>query len=420
MPQTPDLAYACRLPPQDAIAYLESKGYALGFSWTDIWQEAHAKAFTAAGVMKVEVLADLKAGLVDALKKGTTRQDYIRNLTPMLQRKGWWGSDAQVDESTGELHGKGLTPRRLATIFDTNMQTAYMAGRYKAFMANVGDRPFWQYVAVMDGRTRAAHAALNGRTFRYDDPIWQTSFPPNGFRCRCGVRALDHEDLRSRGIDLSSSEGRLSDVEVPTSRQPDGPTATVKRFEYAPGRFFAPDAGWSYNPGEAGLAHLRQILIEQANRAEPALARVSVQSQVSSAEFVRWFERPAGDFPVAVLDPENAARIGALMQVAVLSEASHAKQADRHPEVSVRDYQRVQEVIDHGRAYQDTAVSLVFVRDTPEGVTVVVKATHSGDGLFLTSLRYLPTQSAQRAAEIRRVERKAAAYAAKAGDAAAQ
>jgi SPP1 gp7 family putative phage head morphogenesis protein len=195
------------------------------------------------------MLADLKSGLVDALKNGTTRQDYLRNVTPLLQRKGWWGADAQVDEITGEMAGKGLTPRRLATIFDTNLQSAYMAGRYKAFLANVADRPYWQYVAVMDSRTRPAHAALNGRTFRYDDPFWQSGFPPNGFRCRCGVRALDREDLQARGIDLSSSEGRLSEIEVPTSRQPDGPTATVTRFEYAPGKFFAPDAGWNYNPG---------------------------------------------------------------------------------------------------------------------------------------------------------------------------
>lgn len=183
MPDVPDLAYACRLPPEDAIAYLESKGYAIGFSWRDVWQEAHAKAFTAAGVMKVDVLADLKAGLVDALKEGTTRQDYLRNLTAILQRKGWWGYEAQVDPVTGEMAGKGLTPRRLATIFDTNLQSAYMAGRYKAFLANVADRPYWQYVAVMDSRTRPAHAALNGRTFRHDDPIWRTHWPPNGFRC---------------------------------------------------------------------------------------------------------------------------------------------------------------------------------------------------------------------------------------------
>lgn len=253
MPSTPDLAYAVSLPPKDAIAYLESKGYVIGFSWRDVWQEAHAKAFTAAGVMKVDVLADLKGGLVDALNSGSTRQDYIKRLRPLLEQKGWWGNDAQTDKATGEMAGKGLTPRRLATIFDTNMQSAYMAGRYKAFMGNVADRPYWMYVAVMDDRTRPAHGALNRRTFRYDDPIWSSIYPPNGFRCRCSVRALDSEDLKKLGIDLSSSEGRLSTIEIATSRNPDAPMATVTRFEYAPGKFFHPDAGWSYNPGQEAL-----------------------------------------------------------------------------------------------------------------------------------------------------------------------
>lgn len=245
----PDLAYMLGLPPEDAIAYLEGKGYAIGWSWRDVWQEASAKAFTAAGVTKMDVLADIKGGLVDALKNGETPQTFARKLAPLLERKGWWGKAAQIDPETGEMTGKGLTPRRLATIFDTNIQSAYMAGRYKAFMGNVADRPFWEYVAVMDRRTRPAHAALNGRVFRFDDPVWGTSFPPNGYRCRCSVRALDAQDVKDRSIDLSSSEGRLSDIDVPTSMRPDAPTATVTRFEYAPGKYFAPDPGFNFNAG---------------------------------------------------------------------------------------------------------------------------------------------------------------------------
>ena len=76
------------------------------------------------------------------MNSGSTRQDYIKRLRPLLEQKGWWGNDAQTDKATGEMAGKGLTPRRLATIFDTNMQSAYMAGRYKAFMGNVADRPY--------------------------------------------------------------------------------------------------------------------------------------------------------------------------------------------------------------------------------------------------------------------------------------
>lgn len=246
----PDLLWAIGLPPEAAIAYLEGKGYQIGFSWRDVWQEAHAKAFTVAGVMKTDVLADLKNGLVDALRTGALRKDFIDQLTPILQNKGWWGKDAQIDKETGEMAGKGLTPRRLATIFDTNMQSAYMAGRYKAFMGNIVDRPYWMYVAIMDKRTRPAHAAMNGRTFRYDDPIWDSIYPPNGFRCRCSVRALDAENLKSRNIDLSNSAGRLNDIQVATSRKPDAPTATVTRFEYAPGKYFHPDPGFNYNAGK--------------------------------------------------------------------------------------------------------------------------------------------------------------------------
>ncbi|MEW9901042.1 PBECR2 nuclease fold domain-containing protein [Chitinivorax sp. PXF-14] len=250
---TPDLAYAIGLEPAAAVAYLEQKGYVLGFSWQDVWQQAHAKAFTAAGVMKADVLADLKAGLVDALKHGHTRQEFIDGLTPLLQKKGWWGTHAQTDPQTGEMHGKGLTPRRLGTIFDTNMQTAYMAGRYQAMLANVDDRPYWMYSAIMDRRTRPSHAALNGRVFRHDDPIWNSIFPPNGFRCRCSVRALDGDDLKARKLDLSSSQGALRDVEVPVSRKPGAPLVTVTRFEYAPGKAFMPDPGWNYNPGQSAL-----------------------------------------------------------------------------------------------------------------------------------------------------------------------
>lgn len=249
----PDLSYAIGLEPAAAVAYLEKKGYTLGFSWRDVWQEAQAKAFTAAGVMKTDVLADLKGGLVEALKTGGTRQGYIDQLTPILQKKGWWGTHAQTDKETGEMAGKGLTPRRLATIFDTNMQTAYMAGRYQALMANSADRPYWMYSAIMDRRTRPTHAALNGRTFRFDDPIWASIYPPNGFRCRCSVRALDGDDLKTRGIDLSSSQGKLTDIEVPTSKKPGAPQVAVTRFEYAPGKFFTPDPGWSYNPGQAQM-----------------------------------------------------------------------------------------------------------------------------------------------------------------------
>ncbi len=412
----PDLAYMLGLPPEAAIAYLEGKGYAIGWSWRDVWQEAHAKAFTVAGVTKMDVLADVKAGLVDALKNGETPQTFARKLAPLLERKGWWGKAAQVDPETGEMTGKGLTPRRLATIFDTNMQGAYMAGRYKAFMSNASDRPYWQYVAVMDRRTRPAHAALNGRVFRFDDPLWGSTFPPNGYRCRCSVRALDSQDMQARDIDLSTSEGRLSDIEVPTSRKPDAPTATVTRFEYAPGKHFAPDPGFNFNAGRVSFQ-------PELDRYQPKVASAYVHGELTGPAFAQWYrgvEQRVGAglasgqtladlrsaiavgqrYPVAGLGAEGRQLLGAKTQTVWLSDDTLVKQlVSREGQgIGLESYWRVQPTIEAAQlVIRDGDTSLVFVRRDGRMYHAVVKATKSGEALFLTSFRLSSEKAARQA-----------------------
>lgn len=252
---TPDLAYAIGLPPEQAIRYFESKGYAIGFKWQDVWADAHARAFTVAGVMKVDVLQDIRASLAKVLRDGGTFAEFKRDIEPILERKGWLGRGLVVDPATGEIHGKRLTPRRLDTIFRTNLQSAYMAGRYASMMENVGDRPFWEYVAVMDNRTRPAHRALHGRIHRYDDPFWKTFYPPNGWRCRCRVRARSQGDVDANDLALSSSDGRLVEIDQVVDR--DGNTRPAIAFnDPATGQRMAPDPGFGFNPGEAWMRPL--------------------------------------------------------------------------------------------------------------------------------------------------------------------
>ncbi|MGE8357660.1 MAG: phage minor head protein, partial [Microvirgula sp.] len=200
-----DLSYAIGLPPEAAIAYFEQKGYAIGFRWQDVWAEAHAKAFTVAGVTKLDILTDIRNGLTDALRNGGTLADFQKQLQPMLETRGWWGRGRVVDQATGEVAGKRLNSRRLETIFRQNMQSAYMAGRYQEQLAGADLRPYWEYVAVMDSRTRPAHRTLHGRVFRFDDPFWRTFYPPNGWRCRCRVRTRSQRDIDRLDLPVSSS-----------------------------------------------------------------------------------------------------------------------------------------------------------------------------------------------------------------------
>ena len=249
-----DLKYAIGLKPEDAIKYFSAKGYTISWHWWDTWQEAHAKAFTVAKAARMDILQDIRSEVQKAIDEGRTFQQFKKDLEPRLKAKGWWGKKMVGDGQGGaELVQLG-SPYRLKTIYLTNMQTAYNAGRYKAQMENTDDRPYWQYTAVLDARTRPAHRALNGQTFRYDDPFWSTHYPPLGFRCRCRVRALSGSNVESRGITVESAKGRITWEDALVSKRTGALEPVAVYHDPNSGKAIPTDVGWSYNPGQAWLA----------------------------------------------------------------------------------------------------------------------------------------------------------------------
>lgn len=254
-----DLAYCMSLPPTKAIEYLKNKGYAITWDWEELWQDAQAQAFTVAKATRLDILQDIREAVEKALAEGKTFAWFKKELTSVLQAKGWWGKQEHVDEETGEVSLVQLgSPWRLQTIFRTNLQTAYMAGRWQAQIENVDDRPYWRYVAILDGRTRPSHRAMNGKVLRYDDPFWQSFYPPNGWGCRCRVTTLSADDIAARGVQVETSEGKLGTamktVSVKTGEERE--VATFRAVDPATGKTVtvSPDVGWSYNPGAAAWA----------------------------------------------------------------------------------------------------------------------------------------------------------------------
>jgi len=289
-----DLKAMFSLPPAEAIDFLQRKELKITWGWRDMAAEAHATAFTVAGITRMDVLADIHQGLLDALKEGKTEREFIRDLKPLLEQKGWWGKHAQTDTDTGEMAGKGLDEKRLKLIFQTNMQKAFNAGRDARFRAVEARYPYARYVAVMDAKTRPSHAALNGRTFRADDPFWRHFSPPLGFNCRCRKEPLSSADLIRGKIDLSSSQGRLSQFERPVGKT--GRTEWATRFEYAPGKYIAPDPGWAGNAASGHLANLGMLALTKAERLPPPIAALAVNELLANpvllsrmaADFAQW------------------------------------------------------------------------------------------------------------------------------------
>lgn len=145
------------LAPREAIRALFERGKQLdpSFAWQDVWQETHTEMFTVAKSAGFDILDDIYQALLKALSEGTTFSTFGRELTPLLQAKGWWGRQLVSDPETGDRVVAQLgSVRRLHTIFDANMRVSYATGHWASFERNKPARPFLRYVCVLDDATR--------------------------------------------------------------------------------------------------------------------------------------------------------------------------------------------------------------------------------------------------------------------------
>jgi len=206
------------MPYKEAIDFFKNKVSLTPEEFSKLEQEYKSLAFTISGIAKLDILNDILRELQKVLEEGTTFKEWRDNVNKMLEQKGW----------------KGLSPYRADNIFRTNIQTAYSVGAYRRMTDPdmVEKRPYWMYDAVNDSRTRPTHLALDGKVFPVDHPFWDTWYPPNGYRCRCGVQSLSERDVIRRGLEVSD--------EVPQMVEPPGQMA----------RPLVPDPGFAHNPAK--------------------------------------------------------------------------------------------------------------------------------------------------------------------------
>ena len=279
-----DIKAIFSLQPDAAIAYLEQKGIQVSWDWQDMLDDAHATAFTVAKTMKMDVIDDIYSAVVKSVENGQTLQQFNNELAPVLQRKGWWGKKEVANPDTGEPQTVRLgSPYRLKTIYLTNMQSAYMAGRYVAMREAVDTHPYWEYVAIMDTRTRPSHAALNGMVYEADDPVWNSMYPPLDFRCRCRVRALSESSGRSRVLTSPSLETKY--VDIGTNEYTGEVRHAARTGIRVSGEFIAPSPGFNANQGKSMLSRMASIAVEKAQATHPDIARVALRDMMQNKRF---------------------------------------------------------------------------------------------------------------------------------------
>jgi SPP1 gp7 family putative phage head morphogenesis protein len=213
------------LPPAEALDYWRSKTAMTTEEAMRLSDGARSRAFAVSGLARQDLVAGIHQDLERALAEGQPFEAWAEAVEARLQ------------------DGEFLPRHRLATIFRTNTQTAYHAGRWAQLQQTKASRPYLRYVAIEDGRTRPAHRALHGHVAHMDDAFWDQFYPPNGFNCRCSVQSLSRGQLRERG--LTPREGLPGRTEVvdPVT----GEVTTVLP---------APDPGFGSHAGKDWLAGL--------------------------------------------------------------------------------------------------------------------------------------------------------------------
>lgn len=83
----------------------------------------------------------------------------------------------------------------LETEFNTAYHVGNSAANYNRLLGQVDVYPYWQYVTAEDEHVRRSHQPLHGIILHYTDPRWQQLFPPNGWNCRCRVKAVFAHDV---------------------------------------------------------------------------------------------------------------------------------------------------------------------------------------------------------------------------------
>lgn len=179
------------LPFNEAIEAFMARRLMTPDEFRRLSDAARTRAFTATNLATQNLAARAQELLTAALSEGSTLPEFVAAL--------------RADEVS--LGITASSPGYLETVFRTNVQASYGAGRYRQLTSPAvrAARPFVEYRTVRDDRVRPAHAELDGMVFRQDDPEWGRYAPPLGFQCRCVAIARREEDVDpSRVVDAAT------------------------------------------------------------------------------------------------------------------------------------------------------------------------------------------------------------------------
>ncbi|OCG20034.1 hypothetical protein A9G22_01580 [Gilliamella sp. App2-1] len=172
------------LPFKEQIEFFRRKANVPTNSYVDIYNNEHDYAFVVAGANRNALLNDFRAAIDKAISQGTTLEKFRKDFAEIVEKHGW--------------SYNGSFSWRTRIIYETNLNSSYQAGRYQQLRD--AKFPYLEYLhSDYVEHPRELHQSWDHLVLNFNDPWWNTHFPPNGYGCQCRVRGRTKGDLKRMG-----------------------------------------------------------------------------------------------------------------------------------------------------------------------------------------------------------------------------
>ena len=164
--------------------------------WNALEKPLRFRAFTVARLAELDHIEKVRQTLIQALETGDGFQEKWATLRATLKTRG-----------------ETIAPGYFETVYRTNVQTAYNAGRLMQYQYN--PPAAWELLVIEDGRTSDTCKGIasligNGKALPAHHPFWQKyGFPPYHFNCRTTFRAVYDNETVVQNVPLKTLQSTL-------------------------------------------------------------------------------------------------------------------------------------------------------------------------------------------------------------------
>lgn len=245
----------------EAVKFAKARVPLTRAEWATLEPELRFRAFTVAALSSHDNVEKVRQLSVKAVEEGTPLSEF-------------WTEARALDSA-----GLGSSPWYWETVYRTNTQTSYNAGRAAEFTRTQPE--YLEFVGIEDGRQTEICAARSGVIRPASDPWWRSNWPPLHFNCRSTVRPVYQEEadlLREADPGWEPTDGSSLTEEAPAKGFGGDPVSSGSFYRLTPAMI---DRAKQYGV----LDDIRTLSKELGLRYDPiSLSSVANESGVSSVE----------------------------------------------------------------------------------------------------------------------------------------